>query len=75
MAEYFLSGGPNETLVGPFNEKELTAIERDVASAGGRIRLVRDILVNKRIELEGGKCATFHECVIEPSSASLLRGS
>ncbi len=75
MAEYFLSGGPKETLVGPFNEKELTAIQREVASAGGRIRLVRIILVNKRIELEDGGYATFHEGVIEPSSAWLLHGS
>ena len=75
MAEYFLSGGPTETLVGPFNEEELTALERDVASVGGRIRLVRIILVNKRIEIEDGGGATFYECVIEPSSAWLLRGS
>ena len=75
MAKYFLSGGPNETLVGPFNEKELTALQREVASTGGRIRLVRIILVNKRIELEDGGYATFHEGVIEPSSGSLLRGS
>ena len=75
MSEYFLSGGPNETLVGPFNEEELSALQKEVARMGGRIRLVRIILVNKRIELEDGGGATFHEGVIEPSSAWLRHGS
>ena len=67
MAEYFLSTGPHEDMLGPFDEKELTAWQGKADLLCGRFRLVRRIHVGRRIEPKEGMVETFYECEFVPS--------
>ena len=66
MAEYFLSTGPREDLLGPFDDQEFVVWQGKAGLSGDHFRLMRQIYVGRRIEVKEGMVETFYECEFVP---------
>ena len=72
MAEYFLSTGPYEDMLGPFDDQKSAVGRGKAGLSGGHFRAMRQIHVGKRIASKEGMVETFYECMLVPGDPTEL---